>query len=777
MGLDESKLAHSHRPVEHKYKICHSSPIVPWQIIHQCSPDLWKKYHREYFNFPDKPMACSYHIPNECTQTFCLSIQSIISCRRSSSVFSLRKRKKCFKVAEHFEYNHIPARLSSIQNLHFKSILATRNGLAVVYLARDLITQFAIVDLRINKFLGSFGRQSVTFNPELTIGKISPDGGWCLIKLPFIRDKRMSVLKLYDLRTCELLTELLLSPVPRPLSHLTSSSPDRSPLSPYQGDNRLPSPSAPSTQPTLSFPLAGENRQLIMANQSAPVLFAFDPRFLHTRIAITNLSFVGPDAGDEHDTVYGSKASVSLIRLPTWEHIATTTSFKCPSVFNRTSPTGVSRPSGGASHCGAFGGVVGAVTSTRMLSRRRRASETNHGSDMSPLSGTVVPSPHILSIFYSRDGYLLFVVSTEHRVCRCSTVGHHVSTSLLPSLFSADSSEVIGGTTHVLSNEIPEESGFSTITYAVTSRTETTPRPPLAAPAMPKCTTLWLTIFDSDSLTRLRTLRFDRPICPLHTCPTNYVPVMSRCGSRLVLITNQYVGFQQPSTHPTRSTHSPHACSPGDRRVNPTALRHSVPLVNLDTCGRDTRTPDATLVGTSYHRSDTLNIGNIDTSRSLASLSPSLPPTATTEIKRPPMSNVLSSSSSPLPRLAMPPTDSPRTHAGRGCCSTSHQQSLHTTTTTVADLPPINIAVSSVSMRQAEVLLVYQLPPPPCLQALTRQKIRQIVQENMLDQLDLPPRLIDYLRFQPTFSCAGSCLSRSNSVSTLTRSDTCDFTI
>ncbi|VDL99122.1 unnamed protein product [Schistocephalus solidus] len=56
-------------------------------------------------------------------------------------------------------------------------------------------------------------------------------------------------------------------------------------------------------------------------------------------------------------------------------------------------------------------------------------------------------------------------------------------------------------------------------------------------PPPPGCTSLFLLVFNSDSLDLLRLLRFDRPICPLHTCPTNYVPTMSRCGSRIAVVT------------------------------------------------------------------------------------------------------------------------------------------------------------------------------------------------------------------------------------------------
>ncbi|VEL36710.1 unnamed protein product [Protopolystoma xenopodis] len=68
--------------------------------------------------------------------------------------------------------------------------------------------------------------------------------------------------------------------------------------------------------------------------------------------------------------------------------------------------------------------------------------------------------------------------------------------------------------------------------------------------------------------------------------------------------------------------------------------------------------------------------------------------------------------------------------------------------------------------KRGEILLVYQLPPPPTLQSLARQIIRQLYSEWQLETLGLPTGIVAYLRFKPTFSCTGSCrLSRSSSTS------------
>lgn len=69
-----------------------------------------------------------------------------------------------------------------------------------------------------------------------------------------------------------------------------------------------------------------------------------------------------------------------------------------------------------------------------------------------------------------------------------------------------------------------------------------TPSTAQLSPPPPGCTPLFLTVYHSDNLDTLRVIRFDRPICPLHTCPTNYLPIMSRCGARLALVALATVG-------------------------------------------------------------------------------------------------------------------------------------------------------------------------------------------------------------------------------------------
>lgn len=142
-----------------------------------------------------------------------MSRQGIININKGSSFFSFRKRSKFAKMAEHFEYNHIPAQLSSIHHFRVKSVLCFRDNLVVLHLARNTISQFGLLELRINKFMGIFGKQHTElFNEDLG-GEISPDKSKCLIKvLKYIgrRGQRTdtSLFQLYDLQLKVVLAEI-----------------------------------------------------------------------------------------------------------------------------------------------------------------------------------------------------------------------------------------------------------------------------------------------------------------------------------------------------------------------------------------------------------------------------------------------------------------------------------------------------------------------------------------------------------------------------------------
>lgn len=154
-------------------------------------------------------MICSGLVNKECTATFCINRQGIINVNKSGPIFSFRRKSKFTKMAEHFEYNHIPAQLSSIQNFHVKSVLCYRGNIVVLHLVRNLMTQFGVIDLSINKFTGIFGKKSVEFVNEALRGEISPDCSVCLIKIPSLGTSNSFHFQLYSIKTRDLLAEIV----------------------------------------------------------------------------------------------------------------------------------------------------------------------------------------------------------------------------------------------------------------------------------------------------------------------------------------------------------------------------------------------------------------------------------------------------------------------------------------------------------------------------------------------------------------------------------------
>ena len=162
-------------------------------------------------NFRETVLTCDGVIHKDCSYSFCMSRQGIINFNKGSSFFSFRKRSKFAKMAEHFEYNHIPAQLSSIHHFRVKSVVCSRDSLVVLHLSRSS-SQFGLLDLRSNKFMGIFGKQQYDFHNEVLSGEISTDKSKCLIKVPSVLPHRQrphnDILQLYDLQSKMLLVEV-----------------------------------------------------------------------------------------------------------------------------------------------------------------------------------------------------------------------------------------------------------------------------------------------------------------------------------------------------------------------------------------------------------------------------------------------------------------------------------------------------------------------------------------------------------------------------------------
>ncbi|VDM34011.1 unnamed protein product [Hydatigera taeniaeformis] len=403
-------------------------------------------------------------------------------------------------------------------------------------------------------------------------------------------------------------------------------------------------------------------------NRPSAILFDFDPRFENSRILLANVHFVQTQQDSGHSLLqhYNRRFSLgegffeaqapclSLVRLPSWQRIAKTRD---------------------------FGGLPDSLLQEQRADRRL-------GSGI-----------NILKVFYSPAGHLIFAVVTTTSTCRCGSLAQ----ALLFSNFCQSSSETVSGSGN--SPDLSQQRHWSTGEGGIGEVGSFTPQPP---PPPPGYTPLFLTVFHSDSLDTLRVIRFDRPLCPLHTCPTNYMPIMSRCGARLALIALATVGIGGGSGGVKRRYR-------GGRRG----------LVEVESSG-----------GTPRRR----RVNTINTSESAAI-------TAGTATNRPGSSHL-------------------STNWLEGDWETNAwaEDEIH---------PPGKAAsidtgnISPGRRKLQEMVFVYQLEPPPTLQAIARQKIRQYYADSTLDHLGLPPGLVAYLRFQPSFSCSGSCLSRSESLSTL----------
>jgi len=177
--------------------------------------------------FPECPLSCDGVLHKDCSFAFCMSRQGIINVHHrggaggsstssfpaftssGSSFFSFRRRSRFAKMAEHFEYNHIPAQMSSINHFRVKSVVCYRDGLVVLHLSRNANSQLGLLDLSVNKFLGVFGKQHVEFSNDELAGEISPDKSRCLIRAPLVGHppapaaarRTASTFSLYDLKS------------------------------------------------------------------------------------------------------------------------------------------------------------------------------------------------------------------------------------------------------------------------------------------------------------------------------------------------------------------------------------------------------------------------------------------------------------------------------------------------------------------------------------------------------------------------------------------------
>ncbi|CAF3186150.1 unnamed protein product [Rotaria socialis] len=138
-----------------------------WQEISRCSHSDWLNGVAESFGFPRHKFICTSELHSVCAPGFCsesLSHKLYHGAYRSSSKnFQSTKIKK---LREHFEYNHIPAMISSLQNYSVHGLIngCSMSGLdhsdTIMLLIYSVVlekTKFIIVDLKLNRYVCALG--------------------------------------------------------------------------------------------------------------------------------------------------------------------------------------------------------------------------------------------------------------------------------------------------------------------------------------------------------------------------------------------------------------------------------------------------------------------------------------------------------------------------------------------------------------------------------------------------------------------------------------------
>ena len=115
----------------------------------------------DFFGFHQHKFLCNSELHSVCAPGFCsesLSRKLHHNSSRSSSSSSMKSKK----LREHFEYNHIPAMISSLQNYSIHGIVngCTNHGNTIMLLIYSILldkTKFIIVDLTLNRYVCALG--------------------------------------------------------------------------------------------------------------------------------------------------------------------------------------------------------------------------------------------------------------------------------------------------------------------------------------------------------------------------------------------------------------------------------------------------------------------------------------------------------------------------------------------------------------------------------------------------------------------------------------------
>ncbi|XP_014661607.1 PREDICTED: uncharacterized protein LOC106804784 [Priapulus caudatus] len=163
-------------------------------LLHTCLLDDWIQIDAGLHGFREKVLRCYGMLYKDCSTAYCSNRHGVLSnsplsahMRRKSRTFGFKPHSR---LSDHFEYNHIPAQLQTIQRIYVRGVIAVQGDLVVMDLLRTSKanrfswTLFGLLDLKRNKFLGTFGEQSFEVLKELLYCQVSPDKSKCLVVIP-----------------------------------------------------------------------------------------------------------------------------------------------------------------------------------------------------------------------------------------------------------------------------------------------------------------------------------------------------------------------------------------------------------------------------------------------------------------------------------------------------------------------------------------------------------------------------------------------------------------
>ncbi|CAF1139480.1 unnamed protein product [Didymodactylos carnosus] len=159
------------------FKLIKKSDYYGWQEIYRCSHVEWLQGIYEQFGFIRHRFLCNSALHSICGLGFCSEGISNKICRHyrhkirtKQLLFKPFQRQlnhfhnnnnvlKSRKLAEHFEYNHVPAMISSLQNYSVRAIINGNDNIIMLLIYSIVLdkTKFIIVDLKQNCYLCSLG--------------------------------------------------------------------------------------------------------------------------------------------------------------------------------------------------------------------------------------------------------------------------------------------------------------------------------------------------------------------------------------------------------------------------------------------------------------------------------------------------------------------------------------------------------------------------------------------------------------------------------------------